>query len=63
MFGAGGGGGGGAVKITFVAGRAAKAFVFIRCIGKAAALAGMLTTGCAAVIERIANIRDRITPG
>jgi hypothetical protein len=31
MFGAGGGGGGGgAVKITFVAGRAVKALVFIR---------------------------------
>jgi hypothetical protein len=37
-----GGGGGGAVKITFVVGRAAKVFVFVRCIGKAMALAGGL---------------------
>ena len=67
MFGAGGGGGGGggAVKITFVIGKALKALVLRRySIGRAATGAGAgFTAGSAALIERIANIGDRITPG
>ena len=60
----GGGGGGGAVKITFVAGKALKALVLRRySIGRAATGAGAGFTGSAALIGRIENIGDRITPG
>lgn len=71
MFGAGvggaGGGRGGAVKITFIAGRAVKAFAFSRfSIGRAATGAGAgagLTNGSDIFIERIANTLERVAAG